>query len=146
MASSFRLGTKCHLHMNLHRKRAWLPTRTSPNAREVGFQDTDNNRDTRDLSLSPYQQQFFLGWLRAKDAVPPPSQFPNGRAGIGPLMSSTRPLDLVQDAASDCSVVTSLCAGIARSERGHDEVCRAERSASLVLTATDAHEQDIPIR
>jgi hypothetical protein len=132
--------------MNLHRKRAWLPTRTSPNAREGGFQDTDNNRDTRDLSLSPYQQQFFLGWLRAKDAVPPPSQFPNGRAGIGPLMSSTRPLDLVQDAASDCSVVTSLCAGIARSERGHDEVCRTERSASLVLTATDAHEQDIPIR
>ncbi|CAN9091734.1 unnamed protein product [Alternaria alternata] len=78
--------------------------------------------DTRDLSLSPYQQQFFLGWLRAKDAVPPPSQFLNGRAGIGPLMSSTRPLDLVQDAASDCSVVTSLCAGIARSERGHDEM------------------------
>ena len=110
------------------------------------FKDTDSNRDTRDLSLSSYQQQFFLSWLRAKDAVPPPSQFPNGRTGIGPLMSSTRPLDLVQDAASDCSVVTSLCAGIARSERGHDEVCHPKRSATLVLIVADAHKQDIPIR
>jgi calpain-7 len=48
--------------------------------------------------------------------------FPNGRDGIGPLMSSTRSVDLVQDAASDCSVVASLCAGIARAERGHDQV------------------------
>ena len=37
-------------------------------------------------------------------------------------MSSSLSIDLVQDAATDCSVVTSLCAGIARSERGHDEV------------------------
>jgi calpain-7 len=94
---------------------------------DKGFsRDTNNGRDTRDLSLSPYQQQFFLGWVRAKEAVPPPSQSPNGRAGIEPLMSSTRPLDLVQDAASDCSVVTSLCAGVARSERGHEQVCYAE--------------------
>jgi calpain-7 len=82
----------------------------------------NENRDTRDLSLSPYQQQFFLGWMRAREAVPPPSLYPNGRAGIGPLMSSAKSMDLVQDAASDCSVVTSLCAGIARSERGHDQV------------------------
>jgi hypothetical protein len=114
---------------------------------EAGFfKDTDSGRDARDLSLSSYQQQFFLGWLRAKEAVPPPSQFPDRRAGIGPLMSSTRPLDLVQDAASDCSVVTSLCAGIARSERGHDQVCHAETSANPALNVADAHEQDIPIR
>ncbi|KAF3004993.1 cysteine protease [Curvularia kusanoi] len=78
--------------------------------------------DTRDLSLSPYQQQFFRGWVRAIDAVPPPSLYPNGRSGIGPLMSSSRSIDLVQDAASDCSVVASLCAGVARAERGHDQM------------------------
>ncbi|KAJ4984518.1 PALB protein [Stagonosporopsis vannaccii] len=77
--------------------------------------------DTHDLSLSPYQQQFFQGWVRAADAVPPPSLYPNRRDGIGPLMSSSRSIDLVQDAASDCSVVASLCAGVARAERGHDQ-------------------------
>jgi hypothetical protein len=78
--------------------------------------------DTHDLSLSPYQQQFFQGWIRAADAVPAPATFSGDRHGIGPLMSSSRPIDLVQDAASDCSVVTSLCAAIARAERGHDQV------------------------
>ncbi|KAJ8111713.1 hypothetical protein OPT61_g5757 [Boeremia exigua] len=78
--------------------------------------------DTHDLSLSPYQEQFFHGWVRAADAVPPPSLYPNSRDGIGPLMSSSRPIDLVQDAASDCSVVASLCAGVARAERGHDQM------------------------
>jgi calpain-7 len=83
---------------------------------------TNNPRDTHDLSLSSYQQQFFQGWVRARDAIPPRSLFPNGRDGIGPLMSSSRLIDLVQDAASDCSVVASLCAGVARAERGHDQV------------------------
>lgn len=45
-----------------------------------------------------------------------------GTSNVGPLMSSSDTIDLVQDAATDCSVVTSLCAGIARSERGHDQV------------------------
>lgn len=114
--------------------------------RKEFFKDTDYIRDTRDLSLSSYQQQFFLGWLRANEAIPPPSQSPNDRAGMEPLMSSTMPLDLVQDAASDCSVVTSLCAGIARSERGHDQVCHAEQSRAFTLIMVDAHEQDLPIR
>ncbi|KAF1362523.1 cysteine proteinase [Lizonia empirigonia] len=79
-------------------------------------------QDTHDLSLSPYQQQFFQGWVRARDAVPPPSLYPNNRDSIGPLMSSSGSIDLVQDAASDCSVVASLCAGVARAERGHDQM------------------------
>ncbi|KAF1843876.1 cysteine proteinase [Cucurbitaria berberidis CBS 394.84] len=77
--------------------------------------------DTHDLSLSSYQQQFFQGWVRARHAIPPPA-FSEDRTGIGPLMSSSRSIDLVQDAATDCSVVTSLCAGIARAERGHDQM------------------------
>lgn len=82
------------------------------------------DRDTHDLSLSPYQQQFFRGWIRAADAIPPSNTLSTDRQGIGPLMSSSRTIDLVQDAATDCSVVTSLCAAIARAERGHDQVGR----------------------
>lgn len=37
-------------------------------------------------------------------------------------MAPVRKVDLVQDAATDCSVVASLCAGIARAEKGHDRV------------------------
>lgn len=35
------------------------------------------------------------------------------------LETSSQSADLVQDVASDCSVVASICAGVARSERGH---------------------------
>jgi len=38
-------------------------------------------------------------------------------------MSSSRTIDLVQDAATDCSVVASLCALVARGERNHAKVC-----------------------
>lgn len=99
------------------------PWTKEPSADEFASRHGDGDFiDMGDLSLSPYQQQFFLDWLRAKEAVPPPSLASNSTASIGPLMSSSKPLDLVQDAASDCSVVTSLCAGIARSERGHEQV------------------------
>ncbi|KAI2475672.1 Cysteine proteinase [Pyrenophora tritici-repentis] len=77
-----------------------------------------------ELTLSPYQQQFFQAWLPSRQAIPPPSLIPHGSASVGPVMSSPRALDLVQDAASDCSVVTSLCAGAARAERGHDQIIR----------------------
>jgi len=95
--------------------------------------------DTQDLSLSLYQRQFFQGWVRANLAVPPSSVPGGDRKGIGPLMSSSHTIDLVQDAASDCSVVTSLCAGIARAERGHDQVGLERHGLDYILTATDAH-------
>ncbi|KAF2685818.1 cysteine proteinase [Lentithecium fluviatile CBS 122367] len=77
--------------------------------------------DAHDLSLSAYQLQFFGGWARAEQALPPPFMFHSDREGLGPVMSTSRSIDLVQDAATDCSVVASLCAGIARAERGHDQ-------------------------
>lgn len=40
-------------------------------------------------------------------------------------MTYSRKIDLVQDAATDCSVVASLCAGIARVERGHGSILRS---------------------
>jgi hypothetical protein len=35
----------------------------------------------------------------------------------------------VQDAATDCSVVASLCALVARGERGHAKVCVLDSKA-----------------
>ncbi|CAO2656274.1 Nn.00g050770.m01.CDS01 [Neocucurbitaria sp. VM-36] len=99
------------------------PWKENPSTTEFSSQEgVEPFVDTHDLSLSPYQQQFFQGWVRARHAVPPPSTSSDDRTGIGPLMSSSRSIDLVQDAATDCSVVTSLCAGIARAERGHDQM------------------------
>jgi hypothetical protein len=64
---------------------------------------------------------------------------------MGPLMSSFRTVDLVQDAASDCSVVTSLCAAIARAERGHDQVSTLGCTVGpFSLTRSDAHKQTLP--
>lgn len=45
-------------------------------------------------------------------------------------MSSSRTIDLVQDAATDCSVVASLCALVARGERGHVKVCAADEETT----------------
>ncbi|USP73177.1 hypothetical protein yc1106_00451 [Curvularia clavata] len=97
------------------------PWTKDPSAEEFAPNDGQFT-DKGHLSLSPYQQQFFQAWLRAREAIPPPSSLPNSRDEVGPSMSSSKPLDLVQDAASDCSVVTSLCAAIARSERGHEQI------------------------
>ncbi|KAF2011638.1 cysteine proteinase [Aaosphaeria arxii CBS 175.79] len=78
--------------------------------------------DSPTLNLSPHQQELFAGWVRSRDALPPPS-FTTGPAGIG--VDSTEPsasIDLVQDAATDCSVVASLCAIVARDARGHSQM------------------------
>lgn len=45
-------------------------------------------------------------------------------------MSSSRTIDLVQDAATDCSVVASLCALVARGERGHAKVYTADEETT----------------
>lgn len=82
------------------------------------------NSDHPDLKLSEHQMQFFVDFRRAKDALPPPYLFKE-HPYLFPMMKSSRPVDLVQDAASDCSVVASLCALTARAERGHGKVTLA---------------------
>lgn len=133
MVSSVHLGTRFQQQLNSFRRtvKRFSSTCAPMITRHCLTKDL---RDTRDLSLSSYQQQFFQGWVRAHDAMPPPALHPKGRDGIGPLMSSSRSIDLVQDAASDCSVVASLCAGVARAERGHDQVRGFSSVAKLVLT------------
>jgi calpain-7 len=125
------------------------PWDKNPSAAEfVAQQGAELFTDTHDLSLSSYQQQFFQSWSRARDAVPPQSIFSGDRSGIGPLMSSSRTIDLVQDVASDCSVVTSLCAGLARAERGHDQVSNVTElvTGRIELTITDAYQQAVSLR
>ncbi|KAF2714089.1 calpain-like protease palB/rim-13 [Pleomassaria siparia CBS 279.74] len=98
------------------------PWDKNPTSSEFALGDNGQPfRDTRELGLSAYQYQFFQDWVPAQKALPPPSLFPD-RGGIGPLMGSSRSIDLVQDAATDCSVVASLCAGVARAERGHEQM------------------------
>jgi hypothetical protein len=131
MDSNAHPGTKLHYPMSLwHSKMQSFSCELLPTVPYL-FSLSNMRSDTHDLSLSPYQQQFFQGWIRAADAVPPRAAFPNNSRGIGPLMSSSRNVDLVQDAASDCSVVTSLCAAIARAERGHDEVSVAKETMDI---------------
>ncbi|KAF2175919.1 calpain-like protease palB/rim-13, partial [Zopfia rhizophila CBS 207.26] len=99
------------------------PWEKNPSSSEFALEvGADLFLDSPELDLSAYQHQFFDGWVRAKQALPPPSMLPNDRGGLGPVMGNSRSIDLVQDAATDCSVVASLCAGIARSERGHEKI------------------------
>lgn len=84
--------------------------------------DSLSNRDKAELPLSDFQETVFDGWYRPQDALPPPSWFPGDRTNLNPVMVISRKMDLIQDASTDCSVVASLCAGVARVERGHPKV------------------------
>ncbi|KAL2356066.1 hypothetical protein BJ546DRAFT_839583 [Cryomyces antarcticus] len=100
------------------------PWKKPPDPSEFALQDGEDLffRDTSEPPLSSLQLEVLDGWKRASDALPPPSWFPGGRSNLGPTMHFTRRVDLVQDAATDCSVVASLCAGTARGERGHTKI------------------------
>ena len=80
--------------------------------------------DTPDLHLSDFQEEVFDGWRRPTECLLPPAWFSGDRTDLGPTMIFGRKIDLVQDAATDCSVVASLCAGVARAERGHAKLLR----------------------
>ncbi|CZT15376.1 related to Calpain-like protease palB/RIM13 [Ramularia collo-cygni] len=72
-----------------------------------------------ELPLSEFQAEVLDDWKRPIDALPPPSWFPEDRTNLGPVVEHVGEVDLVQDAATDCSVVASLCAAVARVKRGH---------------------------
>lgn len=72
-----------------------------------------------ELPLSDFQSEVLDEWKRPIEALPPPSWFPGDRTNLGPVMDNVGDIDLVQDAATDCSVVASLCAAVARVKRGH---------------------------
>ncbi|KAF2198614.1 cysteine proteinase [Delitschia confertaspora ATCC 74209] len=98
-----------------------FPPWSTPTQAEFEFDDKHTAfHDSRQLGLSPDQLRFFERWARASIALPPPTT-PDA-AKLTPLMSTNRSIDLVQDAGTDCSVVASLCAVVARTERGHEEL------------------------
>ena len=80
--------------------------------------------DDFDFRLSDVQLEVLDDWQRPNAihlplSPHPPQEDPDRK----PTMRASAKVDLVQDMTTDCSVVASLCAGTARSERGHQKVC-----------------------
>lgn len=87
-----------------------------------------------DLKLSDAQKEIFAGWQRPAET--------SGSEVVGEVdcdassMTAVREIDLVQDITTDCSVVASLCAGVARVHRGHEKVMAisvSQRCTKLAL-------------
>ena len=76
----------------------------------------------QELRLSKAQLASFKCWAPAQEALPPPNMGVPLLERAELTMRSPYPSDLVQDAGSDCSVVASLCALVAREERGHPTI------------------------
>lgn len=71
-----------------------------------------------DLELSNAQKEIFAGWRRLLDTH-------------GSVDGPANEPDLVQDITTDCSVVASLCAGVARSSKGHAKVIHSTQFFSI---------------
>lgn len=79
------------------------------------------------MRMSKIQLELLDGWKRPSDSLPPPywprTPMKQSVEDLSILsMKALRSVDLVQDAATDCSIVASLSAAIARTERGFDDV------------------------
>ena len=77
-------------------------------------------------------------WGKPENAFPPPHLRIQGHPVVRPTMRPDTTMDLVQDAASDCSVVASMCAGVSRVERGFPSLL------SKLFSPYD-EEHDIPL-
>ena len=74
-------------------------------------------RDDAIFSLSATQSDVFHSWRRPRELL---EQDPPATARCSAMLAHGN--DLVQDITTDCSVVASLCAASARSERGYADV------------------------
>ena len=79
---------------------------------------SDLDRDNVEFPLSAVQLEVFDAWRRPRElrdqSPTTPARYPTMLAHAG--------VDLVQDVTTDCSVVASLCAATASSERGNTDV------------------------
>ena len=75
-------------------------------------------RDNAKFPLSAVQLDVFDTWRRPGELL---STFRPAQAHCSTMLARDR-IDLVQDITTDCSVVASLCAATARSERGNANV------------------------
>lgn len=83
--------------------------------------------DTTHFAMSSDQNAMLDDWKRPAEALPPPVWSLDDKRlsksqRIPPTMENTNPPDFVQDAATDCSVVASLAAAMARAQSGHQKV------------------------
>lgn len=102
------------------------PWNKEPTPDEFALKDGDEPySDGIELSLSDFQREVFDGWKRPSEALPPPAWLSEGDRNPGPSMEYPKKIDLVQDAATDCSVVASMCSGVARAERSHAKIMRS---------------------
>jgi len=79
------------------------------------------SRDPTEFRFNPEQLEVFDGWRRPDEVLTVEGLKTEGHSqmDIKPTMVWPKRMDLVQDMTSDCSVVASLCAGIARADAGH---------------------------
>lgn len=73
-----------------------------------------------DLKLSDAQKEIFAGWRRPAETSGSEAVREVDRDASA--MTAVHEIDLVQDITTDCSVVASLCAGVARAHKGHEKV------------------------
>lgn len=101
-------------------------------------------RDNVGLSLSTVQLEVFDAWRRPGELLEQSQTTPTWC----PTMLAHDRVDLVQDITADCSVVASLCATTARSERGNTDVTLDRLSCiiSWVDGILDNHSQHISLR
>ncbi|MCJ1380318.1 cysteine protease [Xylographa soralifera] len=96
----------------------------SPLAEEFDRKDGELFTDTTSFGFTEAQLDVFAGWRRPSEAlsVEGLKTDRHDAMGITPTMVPSGATDLVQDMTGDCSLVASLCAGIARAEAGHTKV------------------------
>ena len=84
----------------------------------VSFAASNLHSDNVDFPLSALQLEVLDAWRRPKELLGKSHTVPAYR----PTMLAHGTVDLVQDITTDCSVVASLCATTARSERWNTNV------------------------
>ncbi|KAK8243646.1 hypothetical protein HDK90DRAFT_475463 [Phyllosticta capitalensis] len=98
------------------------PWKEPPSSKEFASDaDTGHFSDHTLFRFSDDQLNSLEQWMPAADAMPPPTWFKGGKGNRGPTMQPAHTIDLVQDAATDCSVVASLCAIVARPDAGKQQ-------------------------
>lgn len=111
---------------------------TSPTcSSSVLLTPTQRHSDPSPFSLSAEQQAIFAGWKRPAEILAElGSGAPRQDDGSGTAAASA--VDLVQDLATDCSVVASLCAAVRHLTSSEGSVSSAmrdrEKASAFMLT------------
>jgi hypothetical protein len=87
----------------------------------TNFETPPTFHDDTVLDIPPVFEKHFSGWERPETAIPP-EHLITCTERHGPTMKSDERIDLVQDAALDCSLVAGMCTIVGRTERGFPSV------------------------